>query len=257
MEEPKKLIRSKVKKKIKRVARRPEKKRIRPKLSLAADKKESAGQTGAEKKPSIKQIDAQVTEAKGEEIAMVTPVEQQIEDQADLSPADNPVCQQEEEKGQTIPLESASREIELLGFYLADEEYTIDIGSIKEIIKPVEITEVPRIATFIKGIISLRGLIIPVFDLREKISLEDRAFTKNSRIIVVSINESIIGLMVDSVTEVIRLKEEEIEPPPTTVSFGDAEYIKGVGRYKGRMVILLDLERVLKLEESLSPARTT
>ncbi len=136
-----------------------------------------------------------------------------------------------------------------LCFILYDEEYAIDIKDIKEIINLQEITEVPRAPKYIKGIISLRGVIITIFDLRKRLGFQERKYGKDARIIVVSINNAQIGIQVDSVTEVLWISEREIEPPPPVIGGIESEYLKGIGRLKGRIVILLNLNKVLKVEE--------
>ena len=131
---------------------------------------------------------------------------------------------------------------------LSDEEYAIDIEDIKEIINLQEITEVPRAPKYIKGIISLRGVIITIFDLRKRLGFQERKYGKDARIIVVSIDNTQIGILVDSVTEVLWMSEIEIEPPPPVIGGIEAEYLKGIGRVKDRIVILLNLNKVLKAE---------
>ena len=114
---------------------------------------------------------------------------------------------------------------------------------IKEIIRLADITSVPRAPSHVQGIISLRGTILPIFDLRQLLGLPDSKPGKNGRILVVSLEAGPIGIIVDAVTEVVRLKEAELEPPPVTTNL-ETDHIKGLGRYKGRLIILLDLEKV-------------
>lgn len=134
---------------------------------------------------------------------------------------------------------------EYLAFTVGKEEYAVDILSIKEIIRPVEVTWVPRLSGNILGIISLRGTVLPIFDLKKKLGLSDGAVGRQARIVVVSIGNTWMGLFVDGVTDVIRVRPSSIEPPPATIGGGDAEYIKGVTRIKERLVIFLDIEKVL------------
>ncbi len=135
-----------------------------------------------------------------------------------------------------------------LCFILSDEEYAIDIEDIKEIINVQEITEVPGAPEYIKGIISLRGVIITIFDFRKRLGFQEKEYGKDARIIVVSVDNAQIGILVDSVTEVLRISEREVEPPPPVIGGIEAEYLKGIGRVKGRIVILLNLNKALKVE---------
>jgi purine-binding chemotaxis protein CheW len=135
-----------------------------------------------------------------------------------------------------------------LTFTLGSEEYALDIGQIREIIKPREITDLPRVPDFILGIISLRGVIIPVFDLKRRLKLGTAEITSVSRIIVCQYGEKSAGLVVDSLNQVVRLPAQGIEPPPAVLSGLDRDMVEGVGRDQGRMMILLDLANVLNAE---------
>lgn len=139
---------------------------------------------------------------------------------------------------------ASGRTLQLLAFLLGDEEYGVDILMVKEIIRLTEITPVPRASSYIQGIISLRGTVLPIFDLRQLLSMPDFKPDKKSRILVVSLAAGLIGIIVDAVTEVVELKEAELEPPPTVMGSVEADHIKGMGRYKRRLIILLDLEKV-------------
>jgi purine-binding chemotaxis protein CheW len=148
-------------------------------------------------------------------------------------------------------------EYEFLGFVVSGEEYGVDIMMIKEIIRPVGVTYVPRVPDFVKGIISLRGTVVPIFDMTKRLGLKAGDADKKSRIVVISLGTNLVGFLADSVTEVMKLKESGIEPPPPTLPQGLAQYIKGIGHFKGRMIIILDVDKVLKpLDSSLMVART-
>lgn len=141
------------------------------------------------------------------------------------------------------------KKIELLAFKLSNEEYVLDINRIKEIIRPVEITRVPRVPSYIKGIISLRGVIVPVYNLKNRLGLsEANEFSNDSqkRILIVNFDEELIGIIVDAVTGVVKINEDIIEPTPQIIKGVDAEYLKGVARTNNRLLILLNLDRVLK-----------
>jgi purine-binding chemotaxis protein CheW len=137
---------------------------------------------------------------------------------------------------------------EALAFRLGDEEYALDILRIREIIKLRPITEVPRAPAYILGIISVRGQVIPVIDLRVRLRLPVRPFGKTARVLIVTRGEEIYGLMVDAVRQVVRMRDEDVEPPPPMIGGGEAEFafISGIGRPRGdRMLILLHLDAVL------------
>jgi purine-binding chemotaxis protein CheW len=137
---------------------------------------------------------------------------------------------------------------ELLAFRLADEEYAVDILMIKEIIRLMEVTRVPRRQAFIKGVISLRGTIIPVFDLRTRLGLAESPPDRSTRILVVGLDKGLIGVIADSVTEVIKVKSSDVDPPPAVGGGSSSGHLKGVTRMNGRLLILLDLEKTVILE---------
>ncbi len=148
-------------------------------------------------------------------------------------------------------VEPSSREAihQYLSFRLADELYAVSILYIKEIIKPNLFTELPRTAPVILGVISLRGTIVPVVDLRILLGLDDAIQTRKSRILIVSTEgDDQIGLLVDEVRSVIRLRDEDVEPPPAVFGRSEAEHIKGVGWFDGEMYTLLELASVVQLE---------
>lgn len=138
--------------------------------------------------------------------------------------------------------------LQYLAFRLGPEEYALDIARISEIIKPRECTDIPRVPEFILGLISLRGVVVPVLDLRRRFRLGESKFTQESRIIVCREGEITAGLLVDSITQVLRLASDRIEPPPAILSGIDRYLIDGVGRYQGRMVILLNLATVIDVK---------
>jgi len=135
-----------------------------------------------------------------------------------------------------------------LAFQLDDEEYALDIKQISEIIKAREFTEIPRSPEFVLGIISLRGVVVPVFDLCCRLNLGVAEITANSRIVVCQSGEVTVGLLVDNINQVVNLVEDEIEPPPGVLSGLDREMVFGIGRYQDRMIILLQLNHVLDVE---------
>lgn len=179
---------------------------------------------------------------------LITP----LEDEAFLSPDTEAGVMQSEDivdEMTLAPPDADEKKIELLAFKLSNEEYVLDINRIKEIIRPVEITRVPRVPSYIKGIISLRGVIVPVYNLKNRLGLlEANEFSNDSqkRILIVNFDEEFIGIIVDAVTGVVKINEDIIEPTPQIIKGVDAEYLKGVARTNNRLLILLNLDRVLK-----------
>jgi len=135
-----------------------------------------------------------------------------------------------------------------LAFHLDDEEYALDIKQISEIIKVRDFTEIPRSPEYVLGIISLRGVVVPVFDLRCRLNLGAADMTTNSRIVVCQSGDLTVGLLVDNINQVVNLDKDEIEPPPGVLSGLDREMVLGIGRYQDRMVILLQLNHVLNVD---------
>jgi purine-binding chemotaxis protein CheW len=134
-------------------------------------------------------------------------------------------------------------------FFLAQEEYGVDVRLVQEIIRVSEITTVPRAPAFIKGVINLRGRIIPVVDLKRKLGLgEVVEKEKAARIVVVKVRERLVGLLVDGASQVLKVPVASIEPAPEEVVEIDANYIRGVAKLETRLIILMDLPRVLALE---------
>jgi len=156
--------------------------------------------------------------------------------------AEGTVRQVEEELGQ-----SSDEVEEYLCFKVADEEYALSIMSIKEIIKPREVTEVPRMPRFVSGVISLRGVIIPIMDMRLRLSLPVKEVTGRERILVLKTSNGLCGVLVDAVIQVVRIGSSAIEGPPAILDGVDREFVMGLGRYDNRMLILLNLESILDL----------
>ena len=136
-----------------------------------------------------------------------------------------------------------------LSFRMGVEDYGIEIRHIIEIIVLQEITKVPDMPDFIIGVINLRGNVISVMDIRKRFNLESREYDERTCIIVVQINEISVGLIVDTVNEVIDLPEKQIDPPPKTHSGIRSNYIQGMGKVGNNVKILLDIEKILYEEE--------
>lgn len=145
--------------------------------------------------------------------------------------------------------QAESDELQLVSFNIGTEEFGVDILKVQEINRMVEITKVPQAPHYVEGVINLRGKVIPIVDLRKRFSLELKAHDKNTRIVVVDIGGNIMGMIVDSVSEVLRLPASTIEPPPEIVTGVNSEYIKGVAKLEDRLLIFLDLSRVIDVSE--------
>ncbi|HSV32346.1 MAG TPA: chemotaxis protein CheW [Atribacteraceae bacterium] len=143
----------------------------------------------------------------------------------------------------------STNEQQLVAFQLGEETYGIDIARVQEIIRLQQITEVPGAPDFVEGVINLRGRVIPVIDLRKRFALAKREDRKSARIIVVEVHPHTVGMIVDAVDEVLRITEDQIEPPSPLIASIEAEYIRGVGKLPDRLLVLLDLGKVLKKEE--------
>jgi purine-binding chemotaxis protein CheW len=140
---------------------------------------------------------------------------------------------------------SAEDMLQLVSFKLGREEFAVDILLVQEINRMAEITPVPKALACVEGVINLRGKIIPVVNLRKRFGLECGQATGDERIVVVNVENRVLGLVVDSVSEVLRVPVNTIEPPPSLVAGIGSEYVKGVGKIDERLLILLDLAMVL------------
>ncbi len=139
--------------------------------------------------------------------------------------------------------------LQLVSFNIGTEEFGVDILKVQEINRMVEITRVPRSPDFVEGIINLRGKVIPIIDLRKRFNLQITDHDKNTRIVVVDIEGQTMGMIVDSVSEVLRIPASTIEPTPDVVTSVDSDYIRGVAKLDNRLLIYLDLAKILTGEE--------
>ena len=139
--------------------------------------------------------------------------------------------------------------LQLVTFSIGEEEFGVDILKVQEIIRTMEITKVPRAQDFVEGVINLRGKVIPIIDLRRRFGLDSKSHDKHTRIIVIEINSMIVGFVVDSVSEVLRIPASTVEPPPPVVAGLESDYISGVGKLHDRLLILLDLDKLLSSED--------
>lgn len=147
------------------------------------------------------------------------------------------------------PVQVGDVEEQLVVFDLGDEVYGIDISKVQEIIRMQDITQVPGAPSFVEGVINLRGKIIPVVDLHRRFGLSPTPVTKASRIVVVETDGFVIGMVVDAVSEVLRISTNCVEPPSPIVAGVDSEYIRGIAKLENRLVILLQLDKVLTSEQ--------
>jgi purine-binding chemotaxis protein CheW len=145
--------------------------------------------------------------------------------------------------------------LQLVSFRLAQEEYGIEITRVREIILMGEITRVPQTPHFVKGLINLRSTVIPVIDLRIRFGLAEAEVTDESRIMVVNVAGKTIGIVVDAVSEVLRVSSEQIAPPPPTVVSLGTEYLTGLVKLEKQLLLLLDIDKLLGAEEVDTLAR--
>lgn len=139
--------------------------------------------------------------------------------------------------------------IQLVSFKLGKEEFGVDILKVQEINRMLEITEMPNSPDFVEGIVNLRGRIIPVIDLKKRLNMPVKEHNNSTRIIVVELNGKTIGFIVDEVSEVLRIESNITEPPPDMVAGIESDYITAVAKLDDRLLILLDLNKVLTNEE--------
>lgn len=135
--------------------------------------------------------------------------------------------------------------LQLVTFRIGEEEFGVDILSVQEIIRLMQITMVPHAASFIEGVINLRGKVIPVINMRTRFHLPPVEHDGNTRIVVMEFNQKIVGFLVDGVSEVLRIPTSTVEPAPPVVCGIGSEYIRGVGKLEDRLLILLDLDTLL------------
>jgi len=146
-------------------------------------------------------------------------------------------------------IEQNLNEVKVIVFRLDTEEYGVEVQQVKSIERMEYITRVPNTPAFVKGVINLRGVIIPILDLRNRLGIEDKTYDESTRIIIVNVEEMEVGLIVDAANDVIDIPVNAIEPPPKVVGGVEAEYIRGVAKLANRLLILLNLDKVLNTEE--------
>jgi purine-binding chemotaxis protein CheW len=151
------------------------------------------------------------------------------------------------------------KELQVVGFRIGSETYGVRIGAVREIVRVPEITTVPSAPDLIEGVINLRGKIIPVMDLRKRFGQTEIQHDKRNRILVVELDNKLLGLIVNSASEVLKIPPADIEAPGSVFADGESGYVVGVGKLKGRLIILLDITKLLhrpeykQLEETAEP----
>jgi purine-binding chemotaxis protein CheW len=135
--------------------------------------------------------------------------------------------------------------LQLVSFNIGDEEFGVDILKVQEINRMLEVTRVPNAPHHVDGVINLRGKVIPIIDLRCRFGMPRKEHDKHTRIVVVELHGKVLGFVVDAVREVLRIPRSVTEPPPSIAGSVNEEYITGVGKLEDRLLILLDLEKVL------------
>jgi purine-binding chemotaxis protein CheW len=148
-----------------------------------------------------------------------------------------------------VPPVAPATGLQVACFHVGTEEFGLDIMRIKEIINPVHITPVPRAPAFVEGIVELRGAFLPVVDLRKRFEKAATPLTRESKYVIVAIDQRIVGLIVDRVAEVKRIEREQIRPAPFVLGAGEARFFCGVVSFDGRVVMLIDLDEVLSAGE--------
>lgn len=162
---------------------------------------------------------------------------------------------------QTSAAPEVARPAQYLGFSLAGEMYAIELLRIREIIEHVPITRVPAMPSAVLGVINLRGRVVPVVDLAAKLGLGPRPITRWTCFVIVEVmldgERTALGLLADSVSEVLDLGPDDIEPPPTFGTRAPVHYLRGLGRQEQRFILLLDLDRLLSADELLGLVGST
>ncbi len=140
----------------------------------------------------------------------------------------------------------SNRELQIVGFRVGNETYGVPITSLHEIVRVPEITAVPDAPEYMEGVINLRGKIVSVIDLRKRFGIKETGASRRNRILVVEHNGRLNGLIVDSASEVLKIAATDIEPPPAVLQEGGLNCVTGLGKYRGRLIMLLDTSKLLE-----------
>lgn len=142
-----------------------------------------------------------------------------------------------------------AKELHIVGFRIGTETFGVPIALVHEIVRVPEITAVPESPDCVEGVINLRGRIIPVVDLRKRFGEKNIEPNKKNRILVAEVESKMVGVMVDAASEVLKIPPEEIDTPPNVFNEGEVNYVTGVGKLNGRLIILVDLSKILQRGE--------
>ncbi len=142
-----------------------------------------------------------------------------------------------------------AKDLHIVGFRVGRETFGVNIALVHEIVRVPEITAVPDSPDFIEGVINLRGKIISIIDLRKRFREREITSHKKNRIIVSEIDGKLVGLIVDAASEVLKIPNDQVDPPPNIFEEGELNYVTGVGKFRGRLIILIDLTKILQRGE--------
>lgn len=148
--------------------------------------------------------------------------------------------------------ERNEQRLQMINFTLGGDEYAVEIQKVREVINFHELTPLPKAPSFVKGIINLRGEVIPVIDLRDKLGLAREAYSVLTNLIIVEIGRKAVGVVVDEVRHVIRLDPAEVAPSPPFIGGLSGKYVSGVAKLGERLVVVLDMERILSASELIA-----
>jgi purine-binding chemotaxis protein CheW len=142
-----------------------------------------------------------------------------------------------------------TKDLHIVGFRVGTETFGVAIQNVHEIVRMMDITSVPDTPDYIEGVINLRGKIIPVVDLRKRFGEKQITPSKKNRILVAEVGSKMVGLVVDAASEVLKIPPSEVDPPPNVFQEGELNYVTGVGKLGNRLVILVDLAKVMQRGE--------
>jgi purine-binding chemotaxis protein CheW len=142
-----------------------------------------------------------------------------------------------------------AKDLQIVGFRVGSETFGVPINSVHEIVRMMDITVVPDAPVYIEGVINLRGKIIPVVDLRKRFGEKEIKSSKKNRILVAEIGSKMVGLVVDAASEVLKMPPSDVDPPPNVFEEGELNYVTGVGKLGGRLVILVELSKIMQRGE--------
>jgi purine-binding chemotaxis protein CheW len=146
-----------------------------------------------------------------------------------------------------------AKELQIVGFRVGGETFGLPIALVHEIVRPPEITNVPHAPEHVEGVINLRGHIVPVIDLRRRFGNTKIENSRKNRVLVVDVDSHAVGLVVDSASEVLKISDAQIEPPPNVFTDAASNYVTGVAKHRGRLIILVDLKKILQAGELRLP----